>query len=113
MSIIDIGGQVFLFPGFVGEPSIAPGDLYVLMAHKLLEDFKAHAGVQKLRCEGVAAGVDRIPLVLQSRFPDVAHEAAPGGTVAETPLRLSVEKVYLFQGSSHEQARQGEEGVIA
>ena len=54
------------------------------MPQKLLEDFQAHAGVEKLGGEGVTKAMHRVALV-EPCLLDVFDETAPGGAVADGP----------------------------
>ena len=90
-----------------------PGDLDVLMAEKLLENLETHAGIEKLRGEGVAKAVNGMSLMLQSRLLDVVEEPAPGGAVTEGTMALSVEEVGLVLVPYRGASASGRRGVVA
>ena len=59
------------------------------MTHELLEDLQTHAGIEQLRCIGVAQRVNGVAFVYEACLLEVLYEERPSSAVTDRGLFLS------------------------
>ena len=77
------GPEVLLLTGFIGELSIAPGDLDIVVSQELLEALQTHPCIEKLTGKGVSQTVYGIALMDQSSPPEILVEQVTRTGIAE------------------------------